>query len=91
MNCNVCDAEVETTTAIYWECPKCATQGNEVKSQWFPVSEGLPKESNTYWATLTDDTGERWVEEVSYNNGWYAEDKVIAWMPNEKPEPYQGE
>lgn len=64
------------------------------QSDWIPCSEGLPKESGSYLATVLC-----WGEPTVYKkyfttigsepNRWLTNFKVTAWMP--LPEPYKGE
>ena len=71
----------------------CTLREERRKGRWIPCSEGLPKESGSYLATVLC-----WGEPTVYKkyfttmgsepNIWLTNFKVTAWMP--VPEPYKG-
>lgn len=77
---------------------KGLVEGFEIKKEWIPVSERLPKYSGTYLVTLVYE-GQTWGDTCTWNNtfggrwqdvfdGEYRDvDNVVAWMP--LPEPYK--
>ena len=89
----------------------CETMSNQFKfalellkqTEWFPISEGLPKESGKYLVSVIDSedrhpypyvmTAFYANERDYYRSGWWRSledhEEVIAWMPS--PKPYEVE
>lgn len=62
---------------------------------WIPCAKRLPVAAGYYWATIKSlANDEVYSHKLYYDNGWHTASphiNVIAWMPNDKPEPYKGE
>lgn len=63
----------------------------ELKTEWIPVSERLPKEEGLYLVSVKNEHNRRYSKTCWFhgNGNWFVRQDVIAWMP--LPEPYKAE
>lgn len=62
--------------------------------RWRLVAEGLPEKTMNVWVTYIEDgeykaMGTKYLAQIKKFLFFDKAEDVIAWMPNEKPEPYR--
>ena len=69
----------------------------EKKTEWIPIEEGTPESYSTRLFVTIDVNGKRMVIKASYEYGEWLhrfgkqpiKEKIVAWMPENYPEPYR--
>ena len=69
--------------------------------EWISVKDGLPKKGGTYYVTIQDKNGHRYVakDRFYYDHKYFKhvnyykclDSEIIAWQPINEPSPYKGE
>ena len=69
--------------------------------EWISVKDGLPKKGGTYYVTIQDKSGYRYVakDRFYYDHKYFKhinyykclDSEIIAWQPITEPSPYKGE
>lgn len=86
---------IEIVNQLAEEYKELFGKTEQLNNDWIPVSDRLPKieSKRDVWITLKGEYGSyraKWhLDHFEWENGLRIKEGILAWMPNDIPEPYQ--